>query len=132
MRRNSRRDLFAYQPKSGTRTAYEYAKKEGQDNNYPLENPIYNHCKVRCFFHHFKNLLCNYFRTHYYSTQNRQLYIQSVLTFYLTLRIFSKYYTAIQTENQRFIRLLSKNLSDIISALRNFLTCRFVNDVLQN
>ena len=28
MRRNSRRDLFAYQPKSGTRTAYEYAKKK--------------------------------------------------------------------------------------------------------
>ena len=28
MRKNSRRDLFAYQPKSGTKIAYDYAKKK--------------------------------------------------------------------------------------------------------
>ncbi len=29
MRKNSRRDLFAYQPKSGTKIAYDYAVKKG-------------------------------------------------------------------------------------------------------
>ena len=30
MRKNSRRDFFEYQPKSGTKLAYDYAKRKGK------------------------------------------------------------------------------------------------------